>query len=487
MCKYSSCSIHNVHIPNGVTIIEDGTFKNCSLDSIVIPNSVTEIGNESFYNCSRLSCIKLSDSLTSIGDYAFYYCTRITTIEIPTSVTTLGDYAFYNTHLSTLKIPASVTTLGKRAFSNTFLSSVVIPKSITTIGEGCFVFCYILKEIQVDSENSNYQSVDGVLFNKDLTTLYCYPCGKEDKQYIVPNSVSTIDTTAFYRNSHIQTIQIPATTSRIGGNVFYYCSNLNTIEVAAENNHYKSVDGVLFDKELNTLYAYPIVKDGEEYTIPNSVTSIEETAFFKNATLVKITVPESVTNIGAGAFGYCNKLKDIELPNSLISIRERAFYQCENISNVKIPKSVTTINYWAFFGCSSLKSLEIQSPIVTIDSQAFYNCDSLTSVVCYAVVPVETKYTDIFGVNTYTFATLYVPEESIDTYRNSSYCWGKFQNIKPLSQYSDIQAVTLSGETTAPSEIYDLNGARVYKDLENLAPGIYVVRQGDKSHKVLIK
>jgi hypothetical protein len=111
----------------------------------------------------------------------------------------------------------------------------------------------------------------------------------------------------------------------------------------------------------------------------------------------------------------------------------------------------------------------------------------LADVVCYATEPITAQYSWTFSTNTYASATLYVPEESIAAYQSSSYCWSQFENIKPLSQYTDIQAVTLSGESTAPAVIYDLNGARVYNRREHLAPGIYVVRQGDKSHKVLIK
>jgi hypothetical protein len=87
----------------------------------------------------------------------------------------------------------------------------------------------------------------------------------------------------------------------------------------------------------------------------------------------------------------------------------------------------------------------------------------------------------------YKLPTLYVPEESIDAYKNSTYSWRYFMNIKPLSEYTDIPAVRLSGVSTTPDGIYDLNGARVRNDYESLAPGIYMMRQGDKSRKILVK
>jgi hypothetical protein len=482
-------SLSKINIPDGITSIENGTFLYCQkLDSITIPNSVTTIGDYAFSDCYSLDSITIPNSVTTIGDYAFEDCYRITTVSLPDSLIDIGRYAFaYCSRMAALEIPQSVTTLGNFAFYDCYaLNSVVVPKSVTTIGDGCFACCYNLKEIQVESENRNYQSIDGVLFNKDLTTLCWYPGGKEGDHYKVPNSVTMIDTIALCSRL-LQTVQIPAATSRIRGNVFRYSSQLKAIEVAAGNENYQSVDGILFDKGLTTLYVYPRQKEGTEYTIPSSVTSIEEYAFY-NANLESIKIPEAVTNIGKYAFDWCRELSNIELPNSLISIGQYAFAYCYGLSAVTIPESVTSIGYDAFQSCSNLKCVEIKSSVATVGSYAFYGCDSLTDVVCYATEPITTPYYSwIFSNNTYASATLYVPEEAIAAYQSSYYCWSQFENIKPLSQYTDIQAVTLSGESTAPAVIYDLNGARVYKELEHLAPGIYVVHQGDKSHKVLIK
>jgi hypothetical protein len=249
----------------------------------------------------------------------------------------------------------------------------------------------------------------------------------------VPNSVTTIDTTAFY-NCNIQTVQIPAATSRIRGNAFR-SGKLKSIEVATENEHFQSVDGVLFDKELKTLCIYPRQKDVKQYTIPSSVTSIEKEAFYYASKLVLIKVPESVTTIGAYAFYSCSSLSKIDIPNSINSIEQSTFAWCYGLSKIKIPESVISIASSAFYYCKGLKCVEIKSSVATIGSYAFYGCDSLTDVVCYATEPITAQYSWTFSTNTYASATLYVPDESIAAYQSTSYCWSKFQNIKPLSEY----------------------------------------------------
>jgi hypothetical protein len=462
-----------------------------ALTSIELPSTIRSIGNYAFSGCQNLQSLTIPDSVLSIGHYAFRGCTSLTKANIPSGITTIEEGTFYSCQsLQSITIPSSVTTLGDVAFAYCHeLNTVVIPISITTIGTGCFAGCSGLKEIQVESANSNYQSVDGILFNKDQTTLLCYPSGKEDKQYAVPNTVTTIDANAFSGNDILQTIQIPTATSRIGGmgKIFCNCYQLEAIHVAADNEHYQSEDGVLFDKGLKTLYVYPQGKTWTEYTIPSSVTSIEEYTFYRNIYLESIKIPASVTTIGRFAFAHC-QLNNVELPKALITIGSYAFSGCRLLSRIEIPASVTTIGEWAFYGCNNVQSIEISKSVTTIGDRAFDYCDSLTSVVCYATDPIAADVQNSpFYTQAYNRATLYVPEEAITAYRTTSYCWSNFQNIKPLSEYTSLQTVPLSGEASESAVIYDLKGVRVDGDTEHLAPGFYLVRQGDKSRKILVK
>jgi hypothetical protein len=148
--------------------------------------------------------------------------------------------------------------------------------------------------------------------------------------------------------------------------------------------------------------------------------------------------------------------------------------------------TVTAIGDSAFVDCISLSSVKIPSSVTSIGDKAFADCNRITEVICHATEPTETFGTTFSDV-TYTSATLFVPETSINAYRTSQYDWSKFQNILPISQYTDIQSARISTEMTVPTMIYDINGKRSIGNLQNLMPGIYVVRQGDKSRKMLVK
>ena len=232
--------------------------------------------------------------VVGIGDNAFRGCSFLTSVTIPNSVTSIGDYSFY----------------GCRG-----LTSVAIPNSVTSIGEGVFWGCIGLEIINVDTGNQNYSSADGVLFNKDKTTLYCYPAGKKTIDYQIPNSVTSIRMAAFSWCSALTSVTIPNSVTSIGDNAFEYCRSLTSV------------------------------------TIPNSVTAIGSSAFEGCRSLTSVTIPNSVTSIGYQAFGYCSSLTSVTIPNSVTSIGNEAFGYCSSLTSVTIPNSVTSIGEWAFHGC----------------------------------------------------------------------------------------------------------------------------------------
>ena len=238
-----------------------------NIKTVLIENGVTSIGECAFCECNGLTSISIPSSVTSIGEGAFLNCSNLTTVTIPASVTSIGNYAFgYCSALTSIEIPASVTTIGEEAFNHTALTSIEIPASVTSIGNGVFIDCEKLTSITVAEGNANYSNdTNGVLFNKDKTTLIKYPKGNNADSYKIPASVTSICEKAFAG-----------------------CEDLETV------------------------------------TLPDNVTSIGDDAF-NNTALTSIGIPASVTSIGKGAFHLCSSLASVTL-NSNPTIGEEAFF-----------------------------------------------------------------------------------------------------------------------------------------------------------------
>lgn len=224
-------SLSSVTIPNSVIKILDFAFNGCNkMTSLTIGESVTEIGMYAFGGCRSLTSVNIPNSVIYLRYGAFLGCLYLETVTIGKSVKIIGNRAFENCQsLKTIYLPNSVEEIGGEAFYECFaLNSITIPESVTFIGELAFAFCQKLKEIIVDENNPNYSSIDGVLFNKDQTTLIQYPIGKGG-EYDIPDSVTKIESCAFasswqynFKND-LTSVTIPSSVTHFGVNVFLGC------------------------------------------------------------------------------------------------------------------------------------------------------------------------------------------------------------------------------------------------------------------------
>ena len=365
-----SLNMLTVKIEAGVTTIGNEAFLNCSsLTSVTIPNSVTTIGLRAFDGCRSLTSVTIPNSVTTIRECAFDSCYSLTSVKIGNSVTTIGDCAFrYCNSLTSVTIPNSVTTIGVGAFDGCrSLTSVTIPNSVTTIGVGAFDGCRSLTSIDVASGNLNYSSKDGVLFDKNKSTLIQYPIGNKRTEYTIPNSVTTIGSYAFDDCSNLTSVTIPNSVTTIGSYAFDDCSNLTSVTIP---------------NSVTTIgkYAFSDCSGLTSVTIGNSVTTIGGHAFSGCSGLTSVTIPNSVTTIGEYAFEFCSGLTSVTIPNSVTTIGESAFSGCSSLTSVTIPNSVTTIGKYAFIYCRSLTSVTIPNSVTTIGDYAFYSCSSLKDV-----------------------------------------------------------------------------------------------------------
>ena len=279
------------------------------LTKVVIEEGITTIGASAFMYCGNLTEVVIPGTVTSIGSTAFLGCTSLTKFDIPEGVISVGGEAFGECNaLERINIPSSLTSFGERMFMN---------------GAGK------LTEINVDSGNTVYSSKEGVLYSKDGSTLVCYPCGKEDSSYIVPEGVTAIGNSAF-EDCNVTQVQLPDTLTRICAHAFMNCPFLKTvripngvstiesgafscgitsisipasvtemesaftesyalteINVDSSNPNYMSKDGVLFNKDGKELICYPDQKTDIEYTVSDGVVAIKDGAFADTRNLKK--------------------------------------------------------------------------------------------------------------------------------------------------------------------------------------------------------
>jgi hypothetical protein len=374
-------NLTNVLLPNNLRSISHDTFNSCySLYTLNIPSSIGSIGANVFSNCFNLRKISFPAGVTNIGSGAFEACYDLTNIVLPDNLHSISDYTFDGCDLLTnLSIPAGVTSIGTNAFAGCYyLQNITLPSGLTNIGPYAFYHC---------------ASLNGLPF---------------------PGTLTRIGEHAFEECGSLTSITIRANTTNIGTAAFAGCIGLSDIGVISLNPTYSSVNGVLFNKSHTILMQFPAGATGV-YSIPSSVTNIDDYAFYECRALTNVTIPPGVRNIGTWAFESCFSLTNLSLPSTVTNIGDVAFRNCTNLSafvvdpanpayssvdgvlfskdltqliqypparigDYRVPDSVTTIMDWAFADCLRLHRVIMDRNLTYIGDDAFYFADGLTVI-----------------------------------------------------------------------------------------------------------
>lgn len=274
----------------------------------------------------------------------------ITRVVIEAGATSIGNYAFAGcSALAGITIPNSVMRIGHHAFTDCdSLTRVQLSAAVTDIGEYAFTSCSKLAEIAVDSGNQDYSSLNGVLFNKEQTTLVAYPAGRTQTEYAIPDGVTVIEKSAFEDCTSLVNLTIPGSVTRIGSSAFSGCTRL-----AAVYYYGTAWDEVAIDGGNDLLLKADVVLCGVcgedlTWTLTEegflTISGTGEMHAFSEGTapwsdscekITKVVIESGVTGIGAYAFAGCVKLERVVLPGTLTAVAENAFGGCTALATVR--------------------------------------------------------------------------------------------------------------------------------------------------------
>lgn len=337
-----------VHVPSGINRIGTGAFwNNLIIKEVILPDTVSCICGDAFVYCENLKKINIPQTVSEMGDDPFAGCIDIEIKNESPDFKNEDGVLFdknkkFLIHYTASKkneeyvIPESVTWIGKHSFYKcTNLRSVTISKNVKFMGNNAFSDC---RNIHLVNESPYFHYIDGVLYDKNITTCMHYSMGSGIKVVNLEKTVRTIGRNCFWNCDMIEKIVIPESVRQIGYNPFANCKNTH---IENHSPFYTVIEGILYDASVREMiYCPPIVaKKGE------------------------ICIPDTVINIGRSAFTGCVSLKKVVLPKGLKFISRNAFSGCTQLEEILIPQTVEEIADWCFSGCTSLKKAYIPKHI----------------------------------------------------------------------------------------------------------------------------
>ena len=436
---FANCdALESIYLPESITKMGNGNFRNCSkLTTANIPASLTALGTYTFkncvslkdvdmgewnytvdslyglfYGCSSLEYIDLPDNLINIGYDMFNMCTSLKEIDLPAGIKYIGDCAFSDcVNLTEITFPSKLQTISYSAFFGTSIETVTIPASVLYVQRGAFAGCPKLTEILVEDGNHGFVSIEGVLYESDLSEVVQVPGGytgvlniAEGVQRIGDDIVIGFDSVP-----GITEIHLPSTLVDFD-NDFYMCPNVTAIRVAEDNpTWFSSDDGAVYAKDLSRLLAVPAGYPNKDFYILDGTQQISGATYlggnaFTNCTnITDIHFPASVCNITTRLFTNCGTLTgfwvDEENPTYYSTedgiVLNRAYTKTVDEAEVTVaegsevwafpigrtdacvlPEGVTTLTEWSL-ARAGIQSLTLPESFRTFEEDSLYGCEAL--------------------------------------------------------------------------------------------------------------
>lgn len=409
-------------LPQKLTALPDSLFEGCvCLTEVNIPQSVTAIGENAFKGCSSLAATSIPGGVKTIGKEAFVSCAAVEELTIPASVESIGKNAFDGTSIEAVvfdgtkerwtqiggetsgidiekirhscdKGSAWLSNGGEHWHECSWCGKVSDKAAHEDEGDGACKVCGAkLSDVLAEGTLAGLSwslARSGVLtisgsgelleLANDGTSV---PWKKHSDiiiEVVIKSGVTGVGSGAFTGCTALKKVSISDTVKKLDLNAFSGCTALEAFAVEDGNEAYASADGVLFNAGKTLLISCPVGKTGA-YTVPETVTEIEKSAFAASG-VESVSMSDAVNAVGEGAFSNCSKLKSVVLPKGLRELKKSLFSGCSALEAISIPDSVKTLGEGVFSGCAALKEVKIPGEVTVIPKNAFSGCAALESV-----------------------------------------------------------------------------------------------------------
>ena len=396
--NYDCKDITSITLPGTIVKMGSGVFKDAKITKLDIPKSVRDISHTAWVALPTMPEFKVhseNPSFESDEKGVLYTKHRVELRTVPSNIMTkvTGD---------TYTIDSHVTSITVGAFAKApDLKKIKLPAGldkVEDIGWPSIAGTPSLEAFVMDAGNAKYEVVNGVLFTKSPKKLLLYPQGKPGETYTVPAGVEEITSYGIAGNPYLtsidlkdvtkvkisalvnlpnlKTITIPKNLKKEGltEGAFEGCSSLQAYKVAEGNPDFSADNGVLFSKNKDILYFYPIAKSDATYNIPPTVKVIADKAFQGASKLTSLVIPTSVEEINSQAFRQNYRLASVKFcePSNLRKLANYSFWTCSSLKEVTLPSSITNIGK-AFLACDSLETINVpaNAKLTTIEEDAF--------------------------------------------------------------------------------------------------------------------
>lgn len=422
-----------------------------SVSRLVVEEGITAIGPEgaTVYSIadSETKTIYLPDSLTA-ENFSCKGASNLCEIRLPAGMHTLRDGMFDGcTWLETLNMPQGVTEIGKRTFGGCKSLDVELPPQLERIGDKAFYRSGIKNAILPDT----VRSIGSGAFEQTRSMVSA----------TLPTTITAVPERMFYA-SYVERVSLPVGLQSIGKAAFFNCMHLTDLQLP---------EG-LITIEDSAFSGCTVLK---ELTLPGSLKHVGEKVF-GGSNIEIVHVEEGITELAPVMFADC-PLTQVDLPNTLTTIQDAAFYNCTKLKKITLPNSVTQLGEGVFQGCSSLSQVRLSENLKTLPTSTFDGCKALTEFDFAGITEIGEAAFQNTGIQILDLPT------TVKTLGESAFAHSALQEIWSLGGVetlpTDVFAYTQIQTFDIPQGLYIAPGAFEYSALQKVATGIDVMEIND--------